>query len=102
MPVCSGNCKPRLIMTKEGKANKEYIQMECLRQGARMLSGNVSLKVDILIKGNKDYDIDGIFKLLQDSMEGICYKNDKNIKNLVVRKHNNQDEDKFIILVEDY
>ena len=54
--------------------------------------------MDILICKRKDYDID-VF----DSLNGLAYKDkdDKEIVDLRVRKHLNQNEDKLIIKIED-
>ena len=52
--------------------------------------------MDILICKRKDYDIDAF-----DSLNGLAYKDDKQIVDLRVRKHLNQNEDKLIIKIED-
>lgn len=57
--------------------------------------------MDILICKRKDYDIDALLKLLFDSLNGLAYKDDKQIVDLRVRKHLNQSEDKLIIKIED-
>ena len=49
----------------------------------------------------KSYDIDGMLKLLFDSLNGYAYKDDEQIVDLRIRKHRNQSEDKLIIKIEE-
>lgn len=57
--------------------------------------------MDILISKRKSYDIDGMLKLLFDSLNGYAYKDDEQIIDLRIRKHRNQSEDKLIIKIEE-
>ena len=92
MPVknkTTGKCT--IIMTKEGKECKKLIQMTVLSQKQKnILKGDILFYVDIIRKGKVSPDIDGLQKILQDSLEGFCYTNDKQIMDLRVRKHLNQ------------
>lgn len=56
--------------------------------------------MDILISKRRNYDIDATLKLLFDSLNKIAFEDDKNIVDLRVRKHLNQEEDKLIIKIE--
>jgi len=97
------NGKPSIIKSKFGKESTKLIQMECIRQRAnKMLTGDLSMKIDFCIaKGKREPDIDGVLKLLLDSLENVMYKNDKQIKFLQVAKHLDQDESELVILVEE-
>ena len=66
----------------------------------KMLAGYLSFYMDIDVKKIKSPDIDALLKQLFDALEDLCYKNDKQILDLRVRKHLNQDEDKITILIE--
>jgi crossover junction endodeoxyribonuclease RusA len=57
--------------------------------------------MDILISKRNNYDIDGLLKLLFDSLNGLAYIDDKQIVDLRVRKHLNEIEDKLIIKIEE-
>ena len=57
--------------------------------------------MDILISKRRNYDIDATLKLLFDSLNKIAFEDDKNIIDLRVRKHLNQEEDKLIIKIEE-
>ena len=61
----------------------------------------ISLKIDLLRKNKaNDIDCDGILKLLLDSLEGICYNNDKQICEIIIRKHLFQNENKIVLSCE--
>ena len=97
------NGKPSIIKSKFGKESTKLIQMECIRQRAnKMFDGDLSMKIDFCIaKGKREPDIDGVLKLLLDSLEDVMYKNDRQIKELIIRKHLDQDESELVILVEE-
>jgi len=97
------NGKPSIIKSKDGRESTKFIQMECIRQKANnMLTGGLSMKIDFCIaKGKREPDIDGILKLLLDSLEGVMYRNDKSVLFLQVAKHLDQDESELVILVEE-
>lgn len=91
--------KPKIIKSKEAKEYTKYVHMECLRQKTKFLNGKLSFSMDILIKDRKDFDIDAVQKLLFDSLEGIIYKNDKQIVEMIVRKHIGVEKDGINILI---
>lgn len=57
--------------------------------------------MDILIHKRKNYDIDATLKLLFDSLENIAYTNDKQIVELIVRKHTEAERDGINIQIEE-
>jgi len=92
--------KPAIVKNRKAKDFVKYVHLEALRQKIKPLYGGICLKIDLLRKkGKKDIDIDNINKLLLDSMENICYYNDKQICSIEIRKHSNQDEDGINILI---
>jgi len=96
----TGKCT--LIMTKDGKECKKLIQLEVLRQKQKkLLAGDILLYIDIIKKGKQSPDIDALLKLLQDSLEGYCYKNDKQIVDLRVRKHLNSGYDEVNLMIKE-
>lgn len=97
------NGSPSIRKSKDGKESTKFIQMEAIRQKAnKMLTGDLSMKIDFCIKkGKREPDIDAVLKLLMDSLEDVMYKNDKSIKFLQVAKHLDQDESELVILVEE-
>ncbi len=95
------NGRPSLIKSKEAKEFTKYVQIECIRQKIKPIKGNILFYMDILISKRKNYDIDAALKLLFDSLNKIAFEDDKNIVDLRVRKHLNQEEDKLIIKIEE-
>lgn len=95
------NGKACIIKNKKSKEFVKYMEMLCLKQKIKPTSKEISFYMDILICKRKDYDIDSLLKLLFDSLNGLAYKDDKQIVDLRVRKHLNQTEDKLIIKIED-
>ena len=102
-PICRfiGKCVASIILSKESRATKKLIQMEALRQKQnKMIEGDLKFYMDIDVPKVKSPDIDALLKQLFDALEDYCYKNDKQILDLRVRKHLNQGEDKITILIE--
>lgn len=94
------NGNPSIIKSKEAKEFTRYVQMECIRQKVKPIKGPILFYMDILISKRKNYDIDASLKLLFDSLNKIAFEDDKNIVDLRIRKHLDQEEDKLIIKVE--
>lgn len=94
------NGKPTIIKNKEAKEFTKFIQYECIRSKIKPLEGTISFKCDILIKTRKNFDIDSIFKLLLDSLNKYAYNDDKQIIELIIRKHLNAEYDGLHICIE--
>lgn len=94
------NGKPSIIKSKDAKEFQRYVQMESLRQKIKPIKGQVSFHMDILIHKRKNYDIDSVNKLLFDTLNKIAYEDDKDIVELIVRKHLNAEKDALIIKIE--
>ena len=94
------NGTPTLIKSKEAKEFTKYVHIECIRQKIKPIKGPILFYMDILISKRRNYDIDAALKLLFDSLNKIAFEDDKNIVDLRVRKHLNQEEDKLIIKIE--
>ena len=100
-PIIS-NGKPSLIKNKKAKDYEAIIKALALKQKIKCLEDvPISLKIDLLRKNKaNDIDCDGILKLLLDSLEGICYNNDKQICEITIRKHLFQNENKIVLSCE--
>ena len=99
-PIVRGG-RPSIILSKQARESKKLVQMEVLRQKQnKILKGSLSFKMDVIVSKVKSPDIDGLLKMLLDSFEGLCYTNDKQINELIVRKHLNQGYDEIVISVE--
>jgi len=103
-PLCKwvGKCLASTILSKEAKLTKKHIQNSVMAQKmSKRLEGDICFYMDIDVKNVKSPDIDALLKQLFDALEGLCYKNDRQILDLRVRKHLNQGEDKITILIEE-
>ena len=90
-----------IVLSKESREAKKLIQSMVLQQKQdKMLSGPLLFYMDIDVKKEKSPDIDALLKQLFDALEDLCYKNDKQILDLRVRKHLNQGEDKITIKID--
>ena len=99
-PIIKGGY-PSIILSKEAREAKKYIQTDILRQKQnKMLEGHLKFYMDIDVKKVKSPDIDGLLKQLFDALEGLCYTNDNQILDLRVRKHLNMGEDIITILID--
>lgn len=95
------NGKPSIIKNPKTKEFTKYINDICLINRVKPLKKDISFYMDILISKRNNYDIDGLLKLLFDSLNGLAYIDDKQIVDLRVRKHLNEIEDKLIIKIEE-
>ena len=95
------NGKPSIIKNPKTKEFTKYINDICLINKVKPLKKDISFYMDILISKRNNYDIDGLLKLLFDSLNGLAYIDDKQIVDLRVRKHLNETEDKLIIKIEE-
>ena len=93
------NGKPSIIKNPKTKEFTKYINDICLINRVKPLKKDISFYMDILISKRNNYDIDGLLKLLFDSLNGLAYIDDKQIVDLRVRKHLNEIEDKLIIKI---
>lgn len=90
-----------IVLSKESRQAKKLIQAMVLQQKQdKMLMGPLSFYMDIDVKKEKSPDIDALLKQLFDALEDLCYKNDRQILDLRVRKHLNSGEDKITILID--
>ena len=95
------NGKPTIIKNPKSKEFTSYINDICLINRVKPFKKDISFYMDILISKRNNYDIDGLLKLLFDSLNGLAYIDDKQIVDLRVRKHLNETEDKLIIKIEE-
>ncbi len=95
------NGKPSIIKNPKTKEFTKYINDICLIKRVKPFKKDISFYMDILISKRNNYDIDGLLKLLFDSLNGLAYIDDEQIVDLRIRKHRNQSEDKLIIKIEE-
>lgn len=74
--------KPTIIKNPKSKEFTSYINDLCLVKRVKPFQKDVLFYMDILISKRKSYDIDGMLKLLFDSLNGHAYKDDEQIVDL--------------------
>lgn len=100
-PIVKPNGRAGMIKSKDAKEFTKYVQMKCLQQKVKPISGDVLFYMDILICKRKNYDIDAVLKLLFDSFNGYAYKDDMQIVDMRVRKHYGAEKDALVIKIEE-
>ena len=100
-PICRNN-KPSIIKSEDAKKFTLLVGVEAMKQKAvNVMDGDLKMVIDFCIaKGKKEPDIDAPLKLLMDSLEGVMYQNDKQIKFLQIAKHTKQDRSEIVVMVE--
>jgi len=71
----------RTVISSEGRAYKLGALVRAKSQGMPVLEGEVSLSVTFFRKARRG-DIDGGLKCLLDSLQGVAYRNDSQIREL--------------------
>ena len=92
----SGN---RTFMTKKGKDFKQELGLIAKLSGAKLLLGDVSIKIEQHHKVKGRIDIDNISKGILDALNGICYADDRQIIDLHLTKHRNSFMDGLVIYI---
>jgi len=85
--TCRGKF-PVMYMAKEGKDLKESYQLLAKNQyKGEVMSTECDMKIALHFPDKRRRDIDNYNKLVLDSLEGIVYKDDKQIRKLTIEKH---------------
>lgn len=90
----------RRFLTREGRETKESMEWELRQQWKKpIIFGEVKVTIDFYFK-DKRMDIDNAVKSLLDCMSGICWKDDRQIVELIARKHVNKSNPSILISIE--
>ena len=92
MPVSVNSCyrsasingKAMTYMTKKGKEYKQKIRNKI--QGVEKLEGNLKEEIYLVFPDHKRRDVGNFEKIINDAMEGICFKDDTQITELFIKK----------------
>jgi Holliday junction resolvase RusA-like endonuclease len=71
----------RIVISDEGRAYKVSAMVQARAQGMKQLQGQVSLRLRFFRRIRRG-DIDGPLKCLFDSLQGIAYENDSQVRRL--------------------
>lgn len=85
------NFRGVMVISKEGKAWKQFAAMQARAAGMRPIDGAVSVSVILHPKTKKNgeaskvrMDLDGCLKAALDALNGVGYQDDKQIERLLV------------------
>ena len=95
----SKNGKIIRTMTKEGLHFKRALSLLAKAKKFKLIEGDCSLEYTLYCSKKGRTDLDNTLKAIQDSLEGIAYKNDSQIVEIVARKIRNSNRDGFHIVV---
>lgn len=82
-----------MYLTEKASQFKEYVGWLALKSKVKKEYGFVKLRVDWHCKGNGAGDLDNKLKIIQDSLNGIAYQDDKQVIQIEAKKimHSNFD-----------
>jgi crossover junction endodeoxyribonuclease RusA len=87
-------------MTAEGKEIKEVYQWELKAQKAKLLTGNLQVKVNLYFDDKRKRDIDNHNKLWMDAGTGILWTDDEQIQDLRITKNYDKNNPRIELFVE--
>ncbi len=105
--ACSINCQYRVGYNKkiyESNQCREFKKAvnELVKDDMKQFyDDDIDMEIKLFFK-NKPLDIDNASKSCLDVLEGKLYKNDRQIKRLLVEKFNKQPENKIEIIIRKY
>ncbi len=89
-------------MTKKGKERKEnYRATARLMYGGEPYDCDLMMTVVIFFGDKRRRDIDNYNKVVLDSLEGICYNDDKQIQTMFITKAYDKEDPRIEILIEE-
>ncbi|WP_157351241.1 RusA family crossover junction endodeoxyribonuclease [Aliarcobacter butzleri] len=95
----SKNGKIIRTVTKEGRAFKKALSLLAKAKKFKLIEEDCSLEYTLYCSKKGRTDLDNTLKAIQDSLEGVAYKNDSQIVEILARKIRNSKKDGFSIVV---
>jgi Holliday junction resolvase RusA-like endonuclease len=89
----------RMVMSPEARLYKANVLESLQSENITALDGTISVSMDVYRK-RKAGDLDGYAKILLDSMQGICYANDKQIVELHARRFDDKHHPRVHVTIE--
>jgi len=68
--------------------------------GAKLMDGNLRLRVDLSFKKSARGDIDNYVGALMDAGEGVLFANDKQVKSVLAVIHEHTSEDSITLVID--
>lgn len=96
----STNRQGRRFLTQRGKDFKQEVRIIAFSAGRRTkIDGDVKLTVDVY-RPIRTGDLDNTLKVLQDSLEGILYHNDRQVVEIHARRFDDKNNPRAEVVIE--
>lgn len=89
----------RRVMTEKGKIFKKALATLAVANKFKLIETDCTLEYNLYAKKKGRTDLDNTLKAIQDALEGIAYKNDSQIVEIIAKKYKNSNKDGFDIIV---
>jgi Holliday junction resolvase RusA-like endonuclease len=89
-------------MTKRGKEFKQLVGYAAKAKKFKVLECDCVMEYTLYCKLKGASDLDNTFKAIQDSLEGIAYKDDKQIVKIIATKKRNSGFNGFDLKISEY
>lgn len=88
----------RVLVSREARAYRARCQTAALAQRVQMLDGDVEVSGTVYFE-NRRRDLDGAIKVLFDALEGIAYRNDRQVASIALERAIDRDRPRVEIRV---
>lgn len=72
-------------ISQEGRTFKQQVAQQAKHNNCQLLEGDVEVVINWFKKGRQRGDLDNILKVIMDSLSGICYQDDKQVKSIIAK-----------------
>jgi Holliday junction resolvase RusA-like endonuclease len=72
-------------ISPEGRDFKRLLTTQAKRNNFQLLEGDVEVRINWFKKGRERGDLDNILKVIMDSLNGIGYQDDSQVKSIIAR-----------------
>lgn len=91
----------RVLVSREARAYRARCATAALVQRLRVLEGEVEIEGAVFF-ADRRRDLDGALKVLLDALEGVAYRNDRQVSAITVRREIDSDRPRVELVVRPY
>lgn len=88
----------RVLVSREARAYRARCQTAALAQRVQMLDGDVEVRGVVYFE-NRRRDLDGAIKVLFDALEGVAYRNDRQVASIALERAIDRDRPRVEIRI---
>lgn len=97
-PIAVRGKRALKYLSEEGKRYQKFVGQIALAVGVRPVSGDVDVRVEVY-RPQKSGDLDNIFKATFDSLKGIAWIDDKQVRRIVAERKEDPGFPRVVIFV---